>query len=139
MLIGYAVPEPDRTHAVRLLGSVIRGFVDLTWSWSATAGRSACCCGGQPAPGPRAARCARSASRRTRAARSPSSSRKTGAAGKKGDSTGIYICRDLVCSLYVRGKLVSGAASLPETLTLEASIGRLRRNLDQLVSRVLVA
>lgn len=29
VLIGYDVPEPDRTHAVRLLGSVIRGFVDL--------------------------------------------------------------------------------------------------------------
>jgi AcrR family transcriptional regulator len=29
VLIGYDVSEPDRTHAVRLLGSVIRGFVDL--------------------------------------------------------------------------------------------------------------
>lgn len=29
VLIGYDVPEPDRTHAVRLLGSVIRGFVEL--------------------------------------------------------------------------------------------------------------
>ena len=29
VLIGYDVAEPDRTHAVRLLGSVIRGFVDL--------------------------------------------------------------------------------------------------------------
>ncbi len=29
VLIGYDVPEPDLTHAVRLLGSVIRGFVDL--------------------------------------------------------------------------------------------------------------
>jgi hypothetical protein len=64
--------------------------------------------------------------------------RKTGAAGKKGDSTGIYICRDLACSLYVRGKRVSGAASLRETLTLEASVERLHRNLDQFVDRVLV-
>ncbi len=64
--------------------------------------------------------------------------RKTGAAGKKGDSTGIYICRDLACSLYVRGKKVSRAASLRETLTLEASVERLRRNLDQFVDRVLV-
>ena len=32
--------------------------------------------------------------------------RKTGAAGKKGDSTGLYICRDLACSLYIRGKKV---------------------------------
>ena len=29
VMIGYDVPEPDRTHAVRLLGSVVRGFVDL--------------------------------------------------------------------------------------------------------------
>lgn len=65
--------------------------------------------------------------------------RKTGTAGKKGDSTGIYICRDLACSLYVRGKKVSGAASLRETIPLEASLERLRRNLDQFVDRVLVA
>ena len=65
--------------------------------------------------------------------------RKTGAAGKKGDSTGVYLCRDLACSLYVRGKKVSSAASLRETLSLEASVERLRRNLDQFVDRVLVA
>lgn len=64
--------------------------------------------------------------------------RKTGAAGKKGDSTGIYICRDLACSLYVRGKKVSGAASLRETLPLQATVERLQRNLDQFVDRVLV-
>ena len=64
--------------------------------------------------------------------------RKTGAAGKKGDSTGIYICRDLACSLYVRGKKVSGAPSLRETLSLEASVDRLHRNLDQFVDRVLL-
>ena len=29
VLIGYDVPEPDSTHAVRLIGSVIRGFIDL--------------------------------------------------------------------------------------------------------------
>jgi hypothetical protein len=63
--------------------------------------------------------------------------RKAGAAGRKGDSTGIYICRDLACSLYVRGKKVSGAASLRETLPLEATVERLRRNLDQFVDRVL--
>jgi len=64
--------------------------------------------------------------------------RKTGAAGKKGDSTGVYVCRDLACSLYVRGKKVSGAASLRETLSVDASVERLRRNLDQFVDRVLV-
>ena len=29
VLLGYDVPEPDSTHAVRLIGSVIRGFIDL--------------------------------------------------------------------------------------------------------------
>ncbi|ARQ69339.1 TetR/AcrR family transcriptional regulator [Streptomyces marincola] len=29
LLRGYDLPEPDRTHAVRLLGSVLRGYVDL--------------------------------------------------------------------------------------------------------------
>ena len=29
VLLGYDLPEPDQTHAVRLLGSVFRGFVDL--------------------------------------------------------------------------------------------------------------
>lgn len=62
--------------------------------------------------------------------------RKTGAAGKKGDSTGLYICRDLACSLYVRGKKSTGTVRLPETLSLEASVDRLRRNLEQFVDRV---
>ena len=62
--------------------------------------------------------------------------RKTGAAGKKGDSTGLYICRDLACSLYVRGKKSTGTVRLPETLSLEASIERLQRNLEQFVERV---
>jgi hypothetical protein len=62
--------------------------------------------------------------------------RKTGAAGKKGDSTGLYLCRDLACSLYVRGKKQTGTVRLPETLGVEASVERLRRNLDQFVARV---
>ncbi len=64
--------------------------------------------------------------------------RKTGAAGRKGDSTGIYLCRDLACSLYVRGRKVPGAARLRETLSVEASVERLLRNLHQFVDRVIV-
>jgi hypothetical protein len=62
--------------------------------------------------------------------------RKAGPAGKKGDSTGLYLCRDLACSLYVRGKKQTGTVRLPETLGVEASVARLRRNLDQFVDRV---
>lgn len=63
--------------------------------------------------------------------------RKTGARGKKGDSTGIYMCRDLSCSLYIRAKKVARVPSLRETLSLEASVARCRRNLDRFVNRVL--
>ncbi|HEY9564918.1 MAG TPA: FBP domain-containing protein [Nocardioides sp.] len=62
---------------------------------------------------------------------------KTGAAGKKGDSTGLYMCRDLACSLYARGKRVPSAATIRETLTLEARVERVREQLDVFVNRVL--
>ena len=29
VLLGYDLPQPDQAHAVRLLGSLVRGFVDL--------------------------------------------------------------------------------------------------------------
>lgn len=64
--------------------------------------------------------------------------RKTGTAGKKGDSTGLYVCRDLACSLYIRGKKVSGAPRLREAISVEASVARCRRNLDRFVDRVRV-
>src|SRR4051794_3870114 len=57
--------------------------------------------------------------------------------GRRATSTGVCVCRDLACSLYVRGKKVPGAASLRETLSLDASVDRLRRNLDQFVDRVI--
>ncbi|MEV6195580.1 FBP domain-containing protein [Streptomyces sp. NPDC051920] len=51
--------------------------------------------------------------------------RKAGAAGREGNSVGIYICADLACSLYVRGKkpLRSGSR-FEETLTTEQQIAR---------------
>ncbi len=63
--------------------------------------------------------------------------RKAGAAGKRGDSTGIYLCRDLACSLYVRGARSSGVPRLRETLPVEQLVARLRTNLDEFVTRVL--
>src|SRR3546814_4111876 len=41
---------------------------------------------------------------------------KTGAAGKKGDSTGLYMCRDLACSLYARGQRVPRSEEHPSEL-----------------------
>ena len=62
---------------------------------------------------------------------------RTGEAGRRGDSTGLYLCRDLACSLYVRGRRVSGTPRLHETLSVEERVARCRRNLDEFVDRVL--
>lgn len=61
---------------------------------------------------------------------------KTGAAGKRGDTVGIYLCRDLACSLYVRGKKTSGVPRLRETLPLEAMVGRINSQIDEFLRRV---
>ncbi|MEU6356633.1 FBP domain-containing protein [Streptomyces sp. NPDC047072] len=59
---------------------------------------------------------------------------KAGKAGQQGNSVGAYICDDLACSLYVRGKKDAGAgARLHETLTLEEKI---RRTVDHLAAFV---
>ncbi|MCX4977776.1 FBP domain-containing protein [Streptomyces sp. NBC_00620] len=57
--------------------------------------------------------------------------RKTGAAGREGNSVGIYMCTDLACSLYVRGKksLESGSR-FEESLTVEQQIARTVGNLS---------
>jgi FBP C-terminal treble-clef zinc-finger len=68
---------------------------------------------------------------------SMSVARKTGAAGRKGDSSGIYLCRDLACSLYIRGKKVSGSPRLRETLPVERQVERCLQNVHQFVDRVL--
>jgi hypothetical protein len=61
---------------------------------------------------------------------------RAGKAGQNGDSVGTYICADLQCSLYVRGKRVSDAGRLPESLTAEQRIERLATNLDTFLARV---
>jgi hypothetical protein len=63
---------------------------------------------------------------------------KAGAAGREGNSVGAYMCTDLACSLYVRGrKTPSGAGGrIQETLTLEEQLDRLRGNLAGFVAKV---
>ncbi|MFD6419726.1 FBP domain-containing protein [Streptomyces sp. NPDC060194] len=57
--------------------------------------------------------------------------RKAGAAGREGNSVGLYICTDLDCSLYVRGrKRPAPGGRFEETLTVEQQIERLTRRLD---------
>ncbi len=61
---------------------------------------------------------------------------RAGKAGQNGDSVGTYICADLQCSLYVRGKKVTSIGRLPESLTLEQRIERLSTNLAAFLGRV---
>ncbi|MEU4142642.1 FBP domain-containing protein [Streptomyces parvulus] len=62
---------------------------------------------------------------------------KAGRAGQQGNSVGAYICADLACSLYVRGRRDAGAgARLHETITLEEKIRRTVANLEAFVGKV---
>ncbi|MET7730170.1 FBP domain-containing protein [Streptomyces sp. NPDC005402] len=62
---------------------------------------------------------------------------RAGRAGQQGNSVGAYMCDDLACSLYVRGKRDAGAgARLHETLTLEEKIRRTVTNLAAFVAKV---
>lgn len=62
---------------------------------------------------------------------------KAGKAGQQGNSVGAYICGDLACSLYVRGKKDAGpGARLHESLTLEEKIQRTVANLAAFFANV---
>ncbi len=63
--------------------------------------------------------------------------RKAGAAGREGNSVGVYICTDLACSLYVRGKKVpESGPRYEESLTLEEQTARTLANLSAFVAKV---
>ncbi|MFF6916322.1 FBP domain-containing protein [Streptomyces sp. NPDC012466] len=62
---------------------------------------------------------------------------KAGKAGQQGNSVGVYMCDDLACPLYVRGKKDAGVgARLPESLTLEEKIQRTVTHLTAFIARV---
>jgi hypothetical protein len=61
---------------------------------------------------------------------------RAGKAGQQGNSVGTYICSDLACSLYVRGKLRTGTPGMHETLTVEQRATRLVANLESFVAKV---
>jgi hypothetical protein len=62
---------------------------------------------------------------------------KAGRAGQQGNSVGVYICSDLACPLYVRGKKDAGVgARLHESLTLEEQIQRTVANLAAFIAKV---
>ncbi|MFC0601511.1 FBP domain-containing protein [Streptomyces palmae] len=66
--------------------------------------------------------------------------RKAGAAGRQGNSAGLYICTDLACSLYVRGKRVPEAAGarMEESLSVEEQIARTRSHLFAFLDKLFV-
>ncbi|WP_016905836.1 FBP domain-containing protein [Streptomyces xiaopingdaonensis] len=62
---------------------------------------------------------------------------RTGAAGRQGNTVGVYLCADLDCSLYVRGKKETGVGvSYRETIGVEERIERLRGNLRGFLAKV---
>jgi hypothetical protein len=64
------------------------------------------------------------------------SARRAGESGRNGNTVGQYICSDLACSLYVRGKKISAGSLLDETLDVDARIERVRRGLDLFLARI---
>ncbi|MBN0042691.1 FBP domain-containing protein [Streptomyces actuosus] len=63
--------------------------------------------------------------------------RKAGAAGREGNSAGLYMCTDLACSLYIRGKrLPDTAQRFEESLTPEEQIARMRGHLFAFLDRL---
>ncbi|MFF7892906.1 FBP domain-containing protein [Streptomyces sp. NPDC007907] len=63
--------------------------------------------------------------------------RQAGAAGREGNSVGAYMCTDLACSLYVRGKKAPEAGSrFEESLTVDEQIARTRSHLSAFLDKV---
>ncbi|MCK2216130.1 FBP domain-containing protein [Actinomadura sp. ATCC 31491] len=62
---------------------------------------------------------------------------RVGAAGRQGNTVGLYMCADLGCSLYARGRRQTEAGSRFETLTAEERVARAVANLDGFLTRVL--
>ncbi|WP_436657952.1 FBP domain-containing protein [Micromonospora sp. URMC 103] len=61
--------------------------------------------------------------------------RKAGRQGRQGNSVGAYICTDLACSLYLRGRKDAGRR-LDETLTVAEKVDRTTANLAAFLRKV---
>ncbi|MFF0484454.1 FBP domain-containing protein [Streptomyces sp. NPDC004435] len=61
-----------------------------------------------------------------------------GPRGREGNTVGVYICADLACSLYLRGKRVPKLRGLrhEETLSVQERVTRAIENLDGFLARV---
>jgi hypothetical protein len=62
--------------------------------------------------------------------------RRSGAAGRGGNSVGQYLCSDLACSLYIRGRKQSVGGVVRETLSRDEKIARTLANLDAFLATI---
>jgi hypothetical protein len=63
--------------------------------------------------------------------------RRVGNAGKLGNSVGTYICADLACSLYLRGKRRPSTPNFKPTSTVDENVARTMASLNKFVDDVL--
>ncbi|NUT94490.1 MAG: FBP domain-containing protein [Saccharothrix sp.] len=64
--------------------------------------------------------------------------RRAGKEGQQGNSVGLYLCADLACSLYLRGKKDAGPGGrIHESLTLEEKAERTTAHLTAFLERVM--
>ncbi|GGS43160.1 FBP domain-containing protein [Streptomyces griseoviridis] len=63
--------------------------------------------------------------------------RKAGPAGREGDSVGLYMCTDLACSLYIRGrKIPENGTRFQESLGPAEQIARTLARLEAFLGKV---
>ncbi|WP_072802813.1 FBP domain-containing protein [Rhodococcoides yunnanense] len=63
--------------------------------------------------------------------------RKVGESGRKGNTVGTYMCTDLACPLYARGKKTPALGNrYRESLTPDERVERLQKNVDAFVDRL---
>lgn len=66
------------------------------------------------------------------------SARRTGEAGRQGNTVGQYFCADLACSLFIRGKKqTSVGGDFGETLSVDERIARAQINLTAFIDKVI--
>jgi treble-clef zinc-finger protein len=121
--LGWQDPaSPQRAYLVAESGD---GFVGVALRRAAPAGRL------------RRSMCALCLTTHTGGGVSLMTARKAGKSGQQGNSVGSYICTDLACSLYLRGKKeAETGARLHESLTLAEQIERTLANLTGFLAKV---
>jgi hypothetical protein len=90
-----------------------------------------------PAAGARRSMCSLCLTTHTGDGVSLMTARKAGRGGQQGNSVGAYMCTDLACSLYLRGKKDAGPGGrLHESLALPEKVDRTMANLTAFLDKV---